>query len=532
MHLENESGYVKMIARVKEQRAKLCFAGMESIMKKKSKIMILSAFALTVCIAAGGAAHLRAEEEDKIADGVYIGSIDVGGMTEQEARAAINAYVEGADAAVFTLAVGQKSIEVSAAEMGVSVSDMDVVQEAMDVGRVGNIIKRYKDKKDLEHGNKVISMDLAVDRAAVTAILEEKAEKLNQEAVNNGLIREDGEFKIIEGEEGIEVNVSDSIEAIEEYISTSWDGTDDRIELAAQIVEPQGTKEELSKVQDLLGSYTTNYNDSGSNRCTNISIAASKIDGTVLYPGEEFSVGEAISPLTAAGGYELAGAYENGQTVESYGGGVCQVSTTLYNAAILAELEISQRSNHSMIVTYVQPSQDAAIAGDYKDLKFINNRETPIYLEGYTVGKNVYFNIYGEETRPSNRQVSFESEVVSRDDPPVQFVATGDPVGYISTVQGKHVGYVARLWKVVTVDGVEESREVFNKSTYKASPKIVNVGTASEDPNISAAVGAAIATGDEATIHATVAQYTANASAVVEPAPPETTPEEQAIIAN
>ena len=537
MHLENESGYVKIIARVNEQSAKLCkalqsFAGMESIMKKKSKILILFVLTLTVCIAAGGAAHLRAETEDRIADGVYIGSIDVGGMTEQEAKTAIDAYVEGADTAVFTLAVGQKSIEVSAAEMGVSVSGADVVQEAMDVGRVGNIIKRYKDKKDLEHGNKVIPMELTVDRAAVTAILEEKAEELNQEAVNNGLIREDGEFKIIEGEEGIEVNVSDSIAAIEEYISTSWQGSDDRIELAAEIVEPQGTKEELSKIQDLLGSYTTNYNDSGSNRCTNISLAASKIDGTVLYPGEEFSVYEAISPLTAAGGYELAGAYENGQTVESYGGGVCQVSTTLYNAAILAELEISQRSNHSMIVTYVKPSQDAAIAGDYKDLRFINNRETPIYLEGYTVGKNVYFNIYGEETRPSNRKVSYESEVVSRDDPAVQFVATGDPVGYISTVQGKHVGYVARLWKVVTVDGVEESREIFNKSTYKASPKIVNVGTASEDPNASAAVGAAIATGDEATIYNTVAQYTANASAVVEPAPPETTPEEQAIVAN
>ena len=134
----------------------------------------------------------------------------------------------------------------------------------------------------------------------------------------------------------------------------------------------------------MMGSYTTNYKDSGQNRCDNISNATSKINGTLLYPGEEFSVYEAIGPLDAANGYELAGAYENGQTVESYGGGVCQVSTTLYNAVILAELEITQRSNHSMIVSYVKPSMDAAIAGDYKDLRFVNNRDIPIYIEGYT----------------------------------------------------------------------------------------------------------------------------------------------------
>lgn len=216
--------------------------------------------------------------------------------------------------------------------------------------------------------------------------------------------------------------------------------------------------------------------------------------------------------------------------MQSYGGGVCQVSTTLYNAVILAELEVTERSNHSMIVTYVKPSMDAAIAGDYKDLKFVNNQDVPIYIEGYTSGKNVYFNIYGEETRPANRKVTYESEVVSEQDPGTQFVATGDPVGTMSVSQGKHVGYVAQLWKVVTVDGVEESREVFNKSTYKASPKIVNVGTASEDPNASATIGAALATGDEGTIYAAVAQFTAAASTTQEQPAENQSAEEQAIV--
>ena len=90
--------------------------------------------------------------------------------------------------------------------------------------------------------------------------------------------------------------------------------------------------------------------------------------------------------------------------------------------------------------------------------------------------------------------------------------------------QGAHVGYVARLWKVVTVDGVEESREVFNKSTYRSSPKIVNVGTATPDANVAATIGAAIATGDEATIYAAVSPYTASANAILNPTPPPAPP--------
>lgn len=501
-------------------------------MKKRKMILPLLGVAAGLAVVFAGTTSMQAGEADTIADGVYIGNINVGGMTEEEAAQAVDAYVAAAGEVEFTLSAGEKNITVSAADLGVHFSDMSVVQEAMDVGRSGNLIKRYKDKKDLENGDKVIAMELDVDSEAVTALLEENAGKLNQEAVDCGLVREDGEFRITAGAQGIEVNVADSIQAIRDYISTSWDGTDAGISLVAEIVEPRGTKEELSRIQDVLGSYNTNYNDSGKNRCTNIAVAAEKINGTVLYPGDEFSVYETIGPLDAANGYELAGAYENGQTVESYGGGVCQVSSTLYNAVILAELEITQRSNHSMIVTYVKPSMDAAIAGDYKDLRFVNNQDAPIYIEGYTVGKNVYFTIYGEETRPSNRVVTYESEVVSQQDPGVQFVATGDPAGYVGVSQGKHIGYVAQLWKVVTVDGVEESREIFNKSTYRASPKIVNVGTASEDPNVSAIIGAAIATGDEATIYAAVAPYSASASAILNPAPPveQTTPEEQAII--
>lgn len=483
-------------------------------MKKKWSRMLLLAAAVFVCgMFAGSTMITKAENDDaRIADGVYIGSVSVGGMTEQEAYDAIAAYADSVNQAVFTLTANGKSAKATAEDLGITVKNTSAVKEALAVGKEGNLIRRYKDRKDLSYGGKVFELPLAIDETQAAATLTEKAKTLNNNAVNCGLKRVNGQFEITEGSSGVEVNVAESVTAIEEYLTDSWDGTDTELELVAEVVEPKGTKEELSKVKDLLGSYNTNYSTSSAGRCKNIDVAAGKIDGTVLYPGDEFSVAATIGPLTAAGGYELAGAYENGQTVQSYGGGVCQVSTTLYNAVILAELEVTQRSNHSMIVTYVKPSMDAAIAGDYKDLKFVNNLDAPIYIEGYTSGKNLYFNIYGQETRPANRKVSYESEVVSEDNPPTQFVATGEPIGSIATVQGQHTGYVAKLWKIVTVDGVEKSREAFNKSRYKSSPRIVNVGTASADPNATAAMNAAIATGDEATIRATAAQYAGGAA--------------------
>ena len=140
------------------------------------------------------------------------------------------------------------------------------------------------------------------------------------------------------------------------------------MELAAEVTKPQGSEEELSKVKDVLGTFSTNYASSASGRKANIANGSKKINGSVIYPGEEFSVYQTVSPFNADNGYKLAGAYENGTTVDAYGGGICQVSTTLYNAVIRAELEVTERSGHSMIVGYVDPSADAAIAGEYKDL--------------------------------------------------------------------------------------------------------------------------------------------------------------------
>ena len=196
------------------------------------------------------------------------------------------------------------------------------------------------------------------------------------------------------------------------------------------------------------------------------------------------------------------------------------MSTTLYNAVLKAELQVDERSNHSMIVTYVDPSADAAISeSGGKDFKFTNNKEYPIYIEGSTTSdKTITFTIYGVEDRPSDRKVEYVSEVLEKNVPDTEkIIPTGDPVGYVN-VQSVHVGYKAQLWKVVTEGGVEVSREQVNSSYYAAVPRTASVGTATMDPNAAAQIQAAIATGSidyvKSVAGALAAQQAAAAAAV------------------
>lgn len=448
-------------------------------------------------------------ETGTIPENIFISGQNVSGMTADEANQVVADYLSRYGDVEFTLQAGEKSVTADGEDIGLTAKNADVVTRALNYGKEGNLVSRYKANKDMENGvKKDFAISLTADINTAKTYLDENSDELNIKAVNNGLKRENGSFTYVEGSSGVTVLTDQSAVLIADYISAQWSGEDATIDLITEVTEPKGTREELAQVQDVLGSFETDFSSSSSARKKNVRTGAEKLNGIVLYPGDTLSVYEAVSPFDAENGYALAPSYENGTTVDSYGGGICQVSTTLYNAVMRAELEIVTRSAHSMIVTYVEPSMDAAIAGTFKDLQFKNNQETPIYIEGYTNGGTLGFRIYGKETRPDNRKVTFESEVTSQTDPVREFVASQDlPVGTIKKTQSSHTGYTARLWKIVTVDGVEESRKVYNNSTYKASNEIYSVGLANASPEAAAAINNAIATQNEDTIRATVSQW-------------------------
>ena len=469
-------------------------------MKNLKRLGVLLTAAGAICLMTN--IHpVKAAEGVTIADGVYIGNVNVSGMTEKQAQSAVEEYVAGLMDTTFTLKGESGSVSMTAQDMGVSADVNTAVTEAVALGRAGSLINRYKTIEDLKKQPVVLDMHLSVDKQATAQKLYKDSDKLSVAAVDNGLTRENGAFQFVKGKEGVEVNIVDSVYAINDFLAEEWDGTNNEIELVTDMVEPRGNEEELAQVTDLLGSFSTDFSTSGAGRAKNVTNGCSKINGTILYPGDSFDMAKTVSPFTQENGYELAGAYQNGTTVESFGGGICQVATTLYNAVIRAELEITMRFNHSMLVSYVQPSMDAAIAGDYKDLRFKNNLDAPVYIEGYCSGGVIYFNVYGKETRPANRELSFESETVSTTDPETKFnLDSSLAIGYWSVDQSAHTGCVAQLWKIVKVDGEQQSRDLFNKSNYQASPKIITIGTKGANKETLAALKEAVATGDEAKV--------------------------------
>lgn len=487
-------------------------------MKKIKNWMPVIALAVVAVLAFGNSEKIKADDKDAgsavvsqdaqtIADGVKIGSVDVSGMTGSDAKNAVTEYINSLKAATFTLTGAEdKTVEATAEDMGVTADVDSAVEKAQAVGKSGSLIRRYKETQDLKKSDVVIDMKLQVDKQKTANLLYANGDSLNVKAVNMGLKRENGAFTIIDGQDGQEVDYVQSVYAINDFLVDQWDGSNNTIQLVVNDVKPEGSEEELAKVKDVLGTFTTTFPLNSAGRTQNVTRGCESINGSVVYPGEEFSADAAMRPYTEDNGYALAASYSNGTTVESFGGGICQVSTTLYNAVIRAELEVTARFNHSMTVGYVDLSADAAIAGDYKDFKFVNNSDAPIYIEGSCSGGVLTFTVYGEETRPANRQVSFESETLETMNPEVQYnVTSSQPVGYYHVDQSSHTGYKARLWKVVTVDGVEQSREVFNNSTYKASPKIITVGTGGASEEQAAQIQGAVGSNDEAQIQGAIA---------------------------
>lgn len=445
--------------------------------------------------------------EDKILKGISIDQVDVSGMTRAEALEALESYEKLLGEQSLKVGIGEHTIETDMSVFGVEFSNEEVVDEALGVGRVGNIVRRYKDQKDLQHNGKVFALSWKADAEKVQSFVEKKCTKYDQEAKNASLTRENGKFNFVPGQQGLVLDVNASAQIIMDYLTSGWttENSDDTLELKTKITEPEGSAEELAHVKDLLGTYSTSFSTSSSNRRKNVNSGAEHIDGLVLYPGEEFSMHDTVTPFTEENGYAMAGSYLNGEVVDSMGGGICQVSSTLYNAIIRAELDVTERSPHSMIVHYVDVSGDAAIAGDYKDFKFVNSTDYPIYIEAYTTSeKKLVFNIYGKETRDPNRTIKFESQIIEEIPQGTRLADNAAlPLG-TKKVSAGDPGYKAEYYKVVYVNGVETERVRVNKSNYKPSSRVVTYGTAG-DPVISENLRAAIALQDEVLADANIA---------------------------
>ena len=493
-------------------------------MKKSKKAGLILTVGAALFLAAGAPA--LADETDTISKNVYIGGENVSGMTEEQATKAVEEKLGKGTGGNYTVKIGDETTTATAENFGMEWTNREVVHEAMEVAKGGNLIKQYKDKKDLQVEPKNFEVAYAPNEQAVKTYVEKLAEEYNRDAEEGDITFANGYPEVTGGETGIAVNVDQSVSSIMKALE--GDGTE--LTVVAEVQKPSVTKEELSQVKDVLGTATTYYGSSYE-RNTNVEVGASKINGTLIMPGETFSVTAAVTPFNADNGYYPAPSYESGQVVDTYGGGICQVSTTLYNAVLKAELQVDERHNHTMLVSYVDPSKDAAIAEGLMDFIFTNNTDAPIYIYGVGYQGTLNFTIYGHETRDPNRSISFRSETLSQTDAStnVKLVAKSDQnIGYLNQTQSAHQGLEAVLWKdIVNADGTTDTVQV-NSSSYQASPAIYEVGIVSPNTQASAAIQTAIANNDLATVQAIINGSYGSTSTAQTEAPETSAPETNA----
>ena len=475
-------------------------------MKKRiTQIVTVMSFLLLMALVNVNTYASEVDGGDKIINGVFIDSIDVSNMTKAQAMVAVNNYLDEISGYNIKMYAGNRVADATAGELGLSWDGDGVLNKVLSIGRSGDLIGRFKVREDLKKGTIRLVLPYEADRAKIEAIVEERCLPFDCEPVNATMKKVDGKFETESSKPGIMVDLKGSVDLIEDYVSNLWRIGGGEVELAAEITPAAHDQEGLKAISDLLGSATTDYSSSSSNRAKNIKTGTSKLNMTVLFPGEEFSVCDALVPFSKENGYEMGGMYVDGEVVDDFGGGICQVSTTLYLALLRSELEIVERRNHSMTVDYVKLSWDAAIAEGAKDLIFKNNLEHPIFIEGYTSGGEVGFNIYGKEYRSADREIYFENEVIETIEAKADLVASGS-FGRIEQVSKPYTGYVAKLWKVVKENG-KETRTQVNDSNYQMIPSKYEVGAEGASGEAAKAIYSAIEKNDIDAAFAAIYKY-------------------------
>lgn len=489
-------------------------------MKKKIAIGLLALTIFGLCAAPSAGKVFAKGEEGTIYTGVFIDGLDASGLTVDEAYEEYEKYVEALEEGTLKLKTVNGECEVPLSDLGITVSLDDAVEEAYNYGRKGNILKRYKEINTIKTENVTLIPDKTIDEDLLSEALDESSKDIELEAKNAKFYRKNGEFFCDPETVGIKLNKEDTIKAIKDALCDEWSGGDLEVDAVVEETQPEYTQADFQKINDVIGECSTSYNGPAA-RDNNLATGASKVDGTVLYPGQEFNMYDTVSPFTAENGYKEAGQYSDGELIQGFGGGICQVTTTLYVAVLRAELQVTARSSHSMAVSYVKQSMDAAIAGTYKNFKFVNNTEYPIYIEGYAKGGKLQFTIYGCETRPSNRKIEFESKVITTVEPPedVETVDNTKPAGYREKVSNAHTGYYAELWKNVYVDGEKTDSIKINSSNYNATPNKYIIGP--EEASTEATT-AAPTPSPTPTTEATTAATTAATTEATTVAPPPT----------
>ena len=337
---------------------------------------------------------------------------------------------------------------------------------------------KVDEKQLLEEIYKVLDENTDDEQKIEIPVVQATPEKIDIEKIHEEIYKEVKDayytkdpFTIYPEEEGIDFDLEEAkailTEEKEEY------------EIPLKITKPGKTVKEIGTeaFPDLLATFSTNYQASNVNRTTNLRLAANKINGTVLLPNEEFSYNQVVGERTEKAGYKMAATYSNGQVVDGLGGGICQISSTLYDAVVMANLNVTTRRNHQFVTSYLPAGKDATVVWGSQDFKFANTRKYPIRIVATVEGGVATVQIWGVKEEVEY-DISIETKKVATIAYTTQYVQDASlPAGQQKVVQAGSNGRKVEAYKVTKLNGQVVSTTLLSRDTYNAMKRIVHVGT-------------------------------------------------------
>ncbi|MEM5644441.1 VanW family protein [Bacillus cereus] len=418
---------------------------------KLSKILIGSAIAGGILLCVGGVSgyqyvsKLNNQLDTTALPNTTFEGISLDGKNKKDIQAIINQKITELDQKSLTYIFQNDKQTYTWKDLGINYKEKDIIDKIFKE-QEGNAMNRYKMRKQAENGELKRDYKLTpqLNTTAYESFMKDKYNETLKNPVNAELSIEGTTVNISQSQNGEKIDKGKLTDLTQQAITS---GTSD-ITLPVTLLKPERSTEDIQKmgIKEVIAEYSTPMAGRNGNQSFNVNKSANTLSGVIVAPDETFSFNGRVGVTDAAHGYKSAAVYSQGKVIQSAGGGVCQVSSTLYSAALRADLGIVSRSNHSMPVNYLPLGQDAAVADYGPDLKFKNNTGNHIYIQAFSNGGSITTRIFGTNT---GKNVEVSSQVISR---------TNDKI-------------TAVTYKKVTQNGEVISNGQISKSVYKSAPK-------------------------------------------------------------
>lgn len=412
---------------------------------------------------------------DKIYTGVSVGDIMIGGMSTQEAQVKIQRSFENRiKQPPITLIYQENEWPISADDIELSIDAANLADQAYSIGRRGNFFQQLCERYVTINYGHSIPLIPSYNNEKLKSVINTAISFIDREPHNAELFLDGSGLKVIPEVIGRKVAVNNLMESMYTRI---YNNVPFVVEIPVADITPSVFVQDFKEIDGVIAIYTTHFDASNSNRMQNIRVAAKSINGTLIRSGEVFSFNERVGPRLVEYGYKEAPVFIEGKLVPDIGGGVCQVSSTLYNAALLADMSIEERTSHFRPPGYVPLGQDATVADNLLDFRFRNTLPYNVYIynemyEGkftvYILGKN---NINRDEIEivAADKKI-LEPNTIIKQDPVLELGKE------VIENQGQK-GFKISTYRVKRNNGKEISRDFLFTDEFQPEDRIVRVGT-------------------------------------------------------